>query len=294
VTKPKDGEMLTKVLPGTDRVSLLKQLVDVHIGLENSRARDTVAQMHNAYLEWANESARMLHHMLGPADLDRLVLTQRYWVLQSMPTAVIDPQGRLLGVEVAQRLVLLEQEIAELRKTIQRWLRPGRFVIADTSLFCHHEHKLEDLQLRNLTGDRDEPIHLIFPMVVIDELDSLKQSGKNHARWRAGHTLAVVDRVLGNGGLEGRLREADYKPLNDGGIPSGEVTIEVVLDPPGHARLPIADDEIIDRAQAIQTLAGRPITFITFDTGQSTRARMAGLQVVKLQQPLSDQEPPSN
>jgi hypothetical protein len=28
------------------------------------------------------------------------------------------------------------------------------------------------------------------------------------------------------------------------------MTVEVLLDPPGHARLPINDDEIIDRALA--------------------------------------------
>lgn len=285
--------MLTKVLPTADRTTVLEMLGRVHAELQNSQARDTVEQMHVAYLDWANESARMLHHMLGPTDVDRLVLTRRYWVLQSMPASVIDPQGRLLGVEVAQRLALLEQEIADLRNTIKRWMRPGRFVIADTTLFCQHEQKLEELDFRVLLGEREEPIHLVFPIVVIDELDSLKQAGKARTRWRAGYTLAVIDRVLGNNRFEGRLRDADFTPLDTGGIPSGEVTVEVVLDPPGHVRLPIADDEIIDRALAIQTLVGRPIQFVTFDTGQSRRARMAELQVVKLQQPISDDEPPN-
>jgi hypothetical protein len=35
------------------------------------------------------------------------------------------------------------------------------------------------------------------------------------------------------------------------------------------------------RALAIQTLAGQPVTMITYDTGQSTRARAAGLRVKK-------------
>jgi len=50
----------------------------------------------------------------------------------------------------------------------------------------------------------------------------------------------------------------------------------------GHVRLPITDDEIIDRVLAVQPLAGRKITLLTYDTGQSTRARNAGLQVRKL------------
>jgi hypothetical protein len=35
------------------------------------------------------------------------------------------------------------------------------------------------------------------------------------------------------------------------------------------------------RALAIQTLAGQPVTMITYDTGQSTRARAASLRVKK-------------
>jgi hypothetical protein len=46
-------------------------------------------------------------------------------------------------------------------------------------------------------------------------------------------------------------------------------TTEIVTDPPGHARLPINDEEIIDQTLAIQALAGQRVTMITYDTGQS-------------------------
>jgi hypothetical protein len=49
--------------------------------------------------------------------------------------------------------------------------------------------------------------------------------------------------------------------------------------------LPINDDEFIDRVLAIQALAGRRVTLLTYDTGQSTRARAAGLRARKLTQP---------
>ncbi|MGH3124112.1 MAG: hypothetical protein ACRDND_24260 [Streptosporangiaceae bacterium] len=49
--------------------------------------------------------------------------------------------------------------------------------------------------------------------------------------------------------------------------------------------MPINDDEIIDRILVIQALAGREVTLVTYDTGQSTRARAAGLRVRKLNQP---------
>jgi hypothetical protein len=126
-------------------------------------------------------------------------------------------------------------------------------------------------------------------MVVVDELDRLEESSNRDVRWRARYTLAVLDRVLGDSDA-GRLRARDDTGVETGLIPKGEVTVEIVFDPPGHLRLPIADDEIVDGALAIQTLAGRPVTMITYDTGQAHRARMRGLKTLKLEMP-KDPEP---
>ncbi|MEV7364416.1 hypothetical protein ACWDWT_19485 [Streptomyces sp. NPDC003343] len=54
------------------------------------------------------------------------------------------------------------------------------------------------------------------------------------------------------------------------------------MDQPGHVRLPITDDEIIDRAVAIQAIAVREVRLLTCDTGQHTRGRAAGLKVTKV------------
>jgi hypothetical protein len=62
----------------------------------------------------------------------------------------------------------------------------------------------------------------------------------------------------------------------------GGCTVEIVFDPPGRIRLPINDDELIDRILAIQPLTGLQIILLTYDTGQSTRARAAGLSVKML------------
>lgn len=67
------------------------------------------------------------------------------------------------------------------------------------------------------------------------------------------------------------------------------MTIELVCDPPGHVRLPINDDEIIDGALVIQSLAGREVTLLTYGTCQSTRARSAGLHVHLLSRPVSNE-----
>jgi predicted ribonuclease YlaK len=106
------------------------------------------------------------------------------------------------------------------------------------------------------------------PMAVVDELDNQKQSGKNDVRQRARRTTKVLHRVLG-------ADPAEPQPLREGDL---TVRVELVPDPPGHVRLPHADDEIVDRVAAVRMLAGRQITLVTYDTGMAFRAGLAGLE----------------
>jgi hypothetical protein len=189
----------------------------------------------------------------------------------------------LVARELDERAAAFNEALVALERQIQRWSRLGTFIVPDSSFYIHHQEKLEEADFALLVGTRGEPIHVLVPIVVIDELDKLKESRVDkHVRWRAGYTLAVLDRVFASGVAPARLRAEDSSALRSGGIPRGEVTIELLFDPPGHVRLPINDDEIIDRCLAAQPLAACDVVLITYDTGQSTRARAAGLQVKKL------------
>jgi hypothetical protein len=64
----------------------------------------------------------------------------------------------------------------------------------------------------------------------------------------------------------------------------------VILDPPGHVRLP-GYDEIVDQAYSVNALATQPVTVLTYDTGQSMRARARGLTCRKLPDPPDVEEP---
>ena len=113
-----------------------------------------------------------------------------------------------------------------------------------------------------------------MPIIVLDELDGLKRrGGTTHVKWRASYTLAVLDDIFARPGTQGVLRQ----PAADG--TRGAVLMDILYDPQRHERLPINDDEIIDRALAAQGLAGSPVTLLTFDTSQAARARHSGLAV---------------
>lgn len=249
----------------------------------------TAPDLFNAYLRWANGAVRLLSHSVRPTDLEELVLTRRYWSLQDMVSGTVGMTRDLVEVEIDDRIACYDSALSVTRAEFERWDARGRLVVADTSFFHHYPDKLEDADLSRVLGSRDAPVGLVIPMVVIDELERQKTSKEKHLRWRSGMTLAVIDRVAGQQG-SGRLREADFSPLQSGGIPRGEHWIDVLFDVPGHTRLSIVDDEIVDRAHSLQLLSGKPVAFLTYDTNQALRARHADLADVKK---LSSSEAPA-
>ncbi|MEO3858537.1 PIN domain-containing protein [Acrocarpospora sp. B8E8] len=289
--------MLITPLPGVDRRNVRDALNHVWTKTVNTRHHSGKPnELCLAYLAWAVETATHLRSQISARDIDRLILTRRYWALQQViATANLNS---MQGAHVAQlvRMELEEREADQkaaldtFERRVQSWSDLGVYVVADTTFYIQHTDKLETADLASLVQAREyDAIHLLFPMVVVDELDNLKQHGKQHTRWRAGHTLAVLDRVLASS-TRGVFRSRGMK-IDDGRIETRDITVEIVLDPPGHTRLPINDDEIIDRAKAIEALAARPITLLTYDTSQATRGRQADLNVVKLRQDLSAEEP---
>jgi hypothetical protein len=244
------------------------------------------------YLSWVNTAARTLRFLISSADIERLVFTPRYELLLR-GIADLDGQhgarilNELLSIEMEEREAAFAEALHDFDEVTRRWSRPGVFIVADTSVFITHEDKLEELDFAPLIGVRDEAIHLLVPIVVVDELDGLKNRGPSPwVKWRAGSTLAYFDKIFQDGRGPARLRARDFPALDSGATPRGEVTAEIVFDPPRHVRLPIVDDEIIDRILATEPLADRRVTLVTYDTNQSTRARAAGLIVKKIPQPV--------
>jgi hypothetical protein len=290
--------MLITPRPGINLDNLTKDLAFVRSDISSKVVSGTGGPYGRlmGYLEWAGSAARLLGYQISESDLAALVLSRRYELLLSsfnnMISTSVDVHrvvNEVVTLEVEERSKVLDAAIKALKDERDRWARADVLVMPDTSFYIRHTDKLEEVDFAPLLGLREYGIHVLVPMVIVDELDGLKQHNKPHVRWRAGHTLAVLDRLFQASPGPAMLRKEDFSALATGGIPRGRVSMELLFDPSRHVRLPINDDEIIDRALAVQTLAGRAVTVLTYDTGQSMRARNAGLKVFKLTEDVGEE-----
>jgi rRNA-processing protein FCF1 len=290
--------MLVLPRPGVNRNHLLETLRRLHNEVFNLRGGGGPATAHKrllAYLEWTSNAVRMLGYLISPADLDGLVLTERYKLLLSgvgtMTSTEMEVQrvvNGLVSLELDERVETFDAAVKALDQRIKLWSEYGHYVMPDTSFYIEHKDKLEKVEFGPLIDVWQSPVTILVPIVIVDELDRLKESTKVPVRWRAGYTLGVLERVFAKSTGRARLRAGDVVPGPDR-LTHSEIMIELVYDPPGHTRLPINDDEIIDRALAAQALADRNVTLLTYDTGQAMRARNAGLPVMKLRKEIGEE-----
>jgi hypothetical protein len=290
-----ERDQLVTPIPGANRENVLKMLREVHSAASNtwSGGSSSAHGRLTEYVEWATTAVSMLSGQVSRADIDRLILTRGYErLLAGVGTLTGTDNGTqrvvngLVSQELKQRVDALDQAVKALAAQVGRWSGPEEFGVLDTSVYIEHDDKLEVMDfaaMMSLTWT-DKPVRILVPAVVMEEMDGLKRSKDRDVRWRAGYTLAVFDRLFAKSTGPAVLRAPDQAAGR------GAVVIEAFFDPADHARLPINDDEIIDRALAVQSLADREVTLLTYDTRQSMSARHAGLPVRKLAKPL-DSEP---
>lgn len=126
------------------------------------------------------------------------------------------------------------------------------------------------------------PVRLVVPLVVVGELDSQKRHPSGKVRATARDVLRHL-RELKRVSTD---EVADVLQLDD------RVTVEILLDPDGHIRLPDNDAEIIDRAHFLRSLLppGRRLILVTGDVSMEFRAESRALEVRHVSRPRPDDE----
>lgn len=283
--------MLLTLEPGADAAAALETLRQRKELLANCEGDP------GAYLQWALESASTLRNRVRRSDIDRLFLTPSLWRLHELVGRTPALMMRdLIHLELQDRGDALDKAHTALQKEIHRWTYDrDPLAVVDTSVFLHHEQKIGEIDYHAIVYPGVEPIRLVVPELVVDELDRLKESGTEHVRWRARLTLAVIDELLPNpiGRATVQEREPGYlQAFNSDRMPRHQVTVEVLYNDPHHVALADDDAEIIDRAVALQAYAGRTVHLITMDTGMSLNARrITGLQVHKIKKDPGEEPP---
>ncbi|WP_190195025.1 PIN domain-containing protein [Streptomyces minutiscleroticus] len=266
--------MYVTPIPGAELHTVYRLLKSARIEAENLAGNFSSAEEYLLkYLTWTTEQARVLGSQVRAKDIDALFFTPVYWALLGgggHMSGMLAPKvsNGLIDQEIRQRMADLERAASSVREIIRRWTEDVSTLVLDTSFFIEHEEKLEDADLFGL-ADFEGKVRVAVPMTVVDELDRLKEARVSpHARWRARYGLSVLDRLL------------------NGPSMLGAVEVEVLPDPPGHVRLPDEDDEIVDRALALRTVAAGPVTLVTYDTGMALRAKVADVPCMKLHKKL--------
>ncbi|GAA1376736.1 hypothetical protein GCM10009661_45420 [Catellatospora chokoriensis] len=252
------------------------------------------------YLDWATDTADALHNQLRPEEINRLVFTPRYSaLLAAAGTDIATTNQRvvngLLRSELQQRVTEFEQLRDAVRGQINRWSEPAMFIVCDTDFLLHNGNTLGHIDFHRVIidagpehqyrlGDGINNVHLLIPSQVLLELDRQKNTNRD-VRTAARVTLRTIDDWFEKPDRVYRERLANGTAF---GGDAARFSAELLLDPLGHVPMEIGDDEIIDRILSAKPLVGRDITLITFDTHMSTKARINGVPVIKLQQP----EPP--
>jgi len=82
----------------------------------------------------------------------------------------------LVSLELDERVEDFEAAIKALQGQIARWSGYGHYVVPDTSFYIHHKDKLEDVDFGSLINVWQSEVTVLVPIVIVDELDRLKES----------------------------------------------------------------------------------------------------------------------
>jgi hypothetical protein len=257
------------------------------------------------YLEWTSEASRRLRDVIDGDAAERLTLRGRYRDLLAMIEfaakgisdetreriwASIGKPARdtremrvvnvTLSGQITDQLAALENARDTLTAEQNHYADVGDLLVPDTNVLMEHAGELTTLDWARWLSGRSWGVHVVVPMQVMDELENLKDRGQDDQRTQARVALRTLIGVL-------RTQPADsiFAPMRHGEWRTSEtdsVTVELLRDPRARVRLPRADDEIIDRAVAVQAVSGRPVTVVTYDTPMSARAELEGLRYTLL------------
>jgi PIN domain len=224
-----------------------------------------------AYLDWVDDADGQLRSLfVDPEPADGLV-SRTYWEIQRLSDAT-PGAWQVLRRELkaqSERLQAMQRRLTDQKDFAER---PGELVVVDTSALVQgewFEHFNWPAEL-----DLGPLVRLVVPIVVIEELDDLKdRERRQRVRDRARRVLRRF-RELGLAREPAQIRD--------------KVTIEIFVDDDWQRRMPNNDGEIIEQAKLLEALTGRPVRLVCVDAAMEVRGCRRGLTVTAM--PMVDEQ----
>lgn len=265
-------DLMPRTLIDADLVRLVR---DIRTGASNVPSPGSTTNIVMRYRSWADEAIRQLRHRFSESAVDVVVRTSAYWATIQMPAGDQTTYSLVMTelTHAGSRLQKLETDLAAF---LGWWDDAARIVVLDTSAVMSFGPQVGAMDWFAVLDKRpDRILRLVLPLIVIDELDNLKDRGNNTSQRQARASLKALEPML-QVGRRTHLPEVKHDGL-------GTATVEVLADPPAHQRLPSADDEIVQQAAMLKATTGLPSIVATRDTGMLIRAQLAQLEACRVE-----------
>lgn len=263
-------------LPETDLSNVIRVLETQAQSLANLQGTGASDRL-SAYHNWASQASSQLRYVLDLPQVEHLIDTKRHDFLFDMfggPDVLLnysisaeqEDRTRVFG-EAIEGLRAVEASCSAMPKTL---------LIPDTNIYLHQDTYFHELNWREIAATSDE-VRVLIPMAVMREIDKAKRAPGNKTVSFT-NKEAIRDRARL---ASKRIRTSFENPES---IPdlATRVTMELLMDPRGHRAIEDPDSEIIDRALALQTMAGRMVSIVTTDGNMQFGAHVAGLGAILL------------
>ena len=231
-----------------------------HTMRTGAEAAETMRAVRKRYDEWTWKAAEELNRRFSDREIAGQLRAGRY---RAILTAPLDEARLLMYVEVAELQDYFRSVANRVRAMQERYGRAGavRYAVLDTNTTLHFT-RFDKVPWQKVFG---KGTAVMVPHVVVDEIDTKSyQTGDRKISRRARGVFRLLESVLEAG---------PGKAAADDGTP-----VFIAADEPGHARLPVPDDELVAAALRLhQAVAPAEVVVISRDIGVRTRAGTWGL-----------------
>ena len=253
---------MIELKPGLPTQSLVQALSAPKQSITNSTTAMDAEDGQRYFLTGVESLADVFSQSLLDGSWYDCLYSPGYWAVRDMTqdTTRPFPLLRAEAGRIARWLEEIEHDLNRISEQDEWDDKNIPRLILDTSALVR-EGSFDTFDWSPIVGNAC--VRLVVPILVVRELDNLKNSGKTpKARPRLRRISQILDK---------RGRGPAPVPARAG------ATLELLMDPPRHSPLRVHDEEIIRRAVYLQGRKGGPLRLITGDYTMLFLAQTEGI-----------------